>query len=230
MKIHGKVIEKKRVREVSVTIDGEEHTFTLGAVPISFSVVLNEVLPPPVPPTEKKAARDKDGRPERHPVTGKFYKRELTDDLAYRQALARHGVLVMIYTLFVSLQSGAPGQIEFDIERDYDDRPHDRAFVLGLERELSLVGFESNDLIRICMDAHSLNSFGSIEEVVKSDFSSSSPEAVRTTEKLSDSCEIRDMEEASSTGSCEPANSSPSIPGNSTESPTNGDGDSSPTR
>lgn len=225
MKIHGKVMEL-RVRESKVTINGVEHTFKLGAVPISFTIALSSVLPPPVPKFEKRAARDeKTGKPLKDPVTRKPFHRALTDESSYQRAQAEHGVMVMIYTLYTSLKSGDAKQLEFDIEAEYarDNKPHDLAFVQAIERELSLNGFDLNTVVGLCTEAQALNSFGNIAEVLKADFSSSSP-AAKTTSESQSSSEIKTSDEASSTGCLEPVNSLDSIQPKSMTSLTNGEG------
>lgn len=223
MKIHGKVIENRKVKTVTVRLGGDDVDLKLGAVPISFGIMMSEVLPPPTPPTDSKMARDDKGKLLKHPVTGQPFKRPITDDPAYRRAVAEHGVMCMLYTLYMSLVAGDPEQIQFDIEVEYQksEKPHDIAFVRALERELSLAGLDLKSALKLVSEVQQLNALGDLKEVIQSDFSSSSPAKEMTSESPSSS-RTRDTGEANSTGSSEHANDSDSTRENSTACPESG--------
>ena len=179
MKLHGKELKLRQAITCTVKLtDGTDAELKLGAVPITFPVDVQMVLPTPIAPRGGKMARDKNGKLMRD-ASGESFRESLEDHPAYVRAQAMHNILYSTYLIYSSLKVGDPKQLEFDVENQYKaaDKEPDKEFVEAIANEFAAAGFDATVFAILAARAGSVNGLDSIEDVVATDFSRNSKRA-----------------------------------------------------
>lgn len=166
MHIAGKRIQLRE--SISVVLKGKNGPveILLGCLPLGFPVVLERVLPEPVPPKTGRCVKDERG--DFVLFNGKPIPEVDWSNAEYRRAKAEHDTLVSVYMLYTAMKAAMPA-LEFDAETTFpDESMRDKSFASSLEHEFARDGFSLEAIRTLLGKLREINGLDGAAEVGES--------------------------------------------------------------